>query len=533
MAGSGSRARVSSTKRSNRRRPAKGDLPGLSAEEFFLKEGSGKGYSFDDFNILDSIETEIGLDQISLETDLGKGVKLYIPVVAAPMDTVSEANLSIAIAQQGGISVIHHNQRDADNRFLLEEQISEIEKVKRHQSGFISQPMTVAPGMTIGEAREKGKRFMVSSERRPSGSGIIDTFPVTRDGTLDSELVGFLTRDCYFEDSDLDLKVGAKMYSLDELLRNGMVIRKSNVTEKQARRQMADRRIRHLLAITRAGKINYLVTRKDMVKNARFPHATRDDKGRLRVLFSVDTKDFVEPLERGFAAGADGVVVDTSQGLTMYAKKTMRFIKNHYSDKLIIGGNISTSAAARKLEKYGMDAYRCGQGVGSICTTQDTIGVGRAGATAIYDCARASRLAVIADGGIRGGGDIVKALALGAHAVMLGNLLARTDESPGELVETASGERMKKYRGMGSLEAMGGRSIRDYGVQAQGVTGYVRSKGSVHSFVPGLVNSVMKGLQALNCRNLRELHDYMRKGLIRFESREPGALVESKPHSLN
>jgi IMP dehydrogenase len=279
------------------------------------------------------------------------------------------------------------------------------------------------------------------------------------------------------------------------------------ITLKQANKKLWEKHLLFLPIVDKKGNLKYLVTRADLDKNEEYPLATKDEKKRLRVLFAVETRKdpAYERLERCFAAGADGCIIDTSQGFTKYEMAMVKYINRKYSDKLVIGGNISTPEAYRFLNKLGLDAYRCGQGSGSICTTAGAIGISRAGAAGVYHSAKQKgRMKTIADGGLRQVGDIKKALTLGAHCVMLGNMLAGTEESPGEtMIDPETGLPVKVYRGMGSKEANVG-GIRGYSKLPQGVSGNVRYRGSIHQWVPLIRDGLYSAFQVLNVRSIQE-----------------------------
>ena len=440
------------------------------------------------------------------------------------MDTVTNAELSIALALQGGIAAIHYNHKTPDGRPDIDAQVAEVEKVKRFQSGFIHDPVTISPGMTIAEACLRGEGFRV-------GDAVIDAFPVTEDGVSNGKLVGLLRKDDYIRGLHDGLRVAERMLPLSKLITGDV-----GITLEEAQQVIDEHRIPSLPIVGTNGNLAYLVTKSDIQKRFQFPLATKDEEGRLRVLFAVETRPEIaeERLKRCFAAGADGVIVDTSQGFNDYSGKMLDWIKRTYPDKLLIGGNVSTREAAMFLQEIGVDAYRCGQGSGSICTTAGSIGVSRSGATGVYECAKVlqgySDIKTIADGGIRQVGDIVKALAVGAHCVMVGNLLAGTTESPGEVkIDPETGHQVKVYRGMGSAEAA---AERGYGKLPQGVSGQVKHRGSVHEWVPLIRDGLVSALQTYNCSNVGKLHAYLRNQTLRFGKRSAGAIAEAGVHDL-
>jgi len=491
---------------------------GLSAEELFIR---GEGIVYDDFTILDTFYTDMDKEDITLETELGKGIVLKTPIIASPMDTVTSTEMCIAIALEGGIGCIHYNFRNPDGSRDIDAQIEVIRQVKRYENGFIENPITVSPDMTIDEVIKIGEENSIRGKP-------ITTFPVTYQGNPHSKLIGLLRDQDYSRSKNTDMTVRDRMFPLDQLIYGEMPI-----TLEEANDMLFDKH-RNFLPIVENGKLRYLVTRKDLDKNEQYPLATKDENKRLRVLFAVDTRheNSDESLGRGFDAGADGCIVDTSQGFTKYATDMIKYIQKKWPDKLIIGGNIATPEAYRHLDDLGIDTYRCGQGSGSICTTAGTIGVGRASAAGIYDCANVrGKMKTIADGGLRQVGDIMKALTIGADMVMLGSMLAGTDESPGEvLIDQNSGGRVKVYRGMGSAEAMGNNQQRGYGILPQGISGHVKHRGSIHTWVPLIRDGLTHALHTQNCSSIQELHKKMYSGQIRFERRTASSVAESKPH---
>ena len=491
---------------------------GFSAKELF-KEGIGMTY--DDFSILDTSFTNIDRNEIVLETDLGKGIVLKTPIIAAPMDTVTSKELCIALALQGGIGCIHYNFKNPDGSPDIDKQVKEIESVKRFENGFIENPVTVSPENTIADAIQIGEKNKV-------GKSAIDTFPVTESGKPHGKLLGLLRKQDYSRTKHTDFKVKDRMVPLKKLIKGEWPI-----TLHEANKLLWEEHLLFLPITDKKCNLRYLVTRSDLDKNEEYPLATKDENKRLMVLFAVETRPIAyERLEKCFKAGAEGCIIDTSQGYTRYEVDMIKYIKEKYPNKLIIGGNISTPEACEKLEKQGLDAYRCGQGSGSICTTSGAIGVSRAGASGVYYCAKATKMKTIADGGIRQVGDIVKALTIGADVVILGNMLAGTEESPGNtIIDPESGLPVKIYRGMGSKEANVGE-IRGYSRLPQGVSGHVKYKGSIHEWVPLIRDGIISAFHVLNCKNIKELHEKMNKGKIRFEKRTVGSLRESNVHDL-
>ncbi|TKJ17716.1 hypothetical protein CEE44_04250 [Candidatus Woesearchaeota archaeon B3_Woes] len=494
---------------------------GLSAEELFER---GIGITYDDFTILDTIFTDIDREDITLKSELGNGIYLQTPIIASPMDTVTNAELCIAIALEGGIGCIHYNYKNQDGSSDIDEQIREIERVKRFKNGFIEHPITVSSDQTIGQVIE------LIAENRIGKSGFkIDTFPVTYAGEPHGRLVGLLRKQDYSRTQHRSLKVRERMLPLEKLIKAEWPI-----TLQEANKILWDSHISSL-CVTEGEKLKYLVTRSDLDKHEEYPLATIDDNKRLRVLFAVGTRpeQGYEILERGFAAGADGCIVDTSQGFTKHSAGMLKYIIKNYSDKLIIGGNISTKEAYEYLNKLGTHADRDGQGGGSICTTAGSIGIARAAAAAVYHCAKQQgNMRTLADGGIKHVGDIVKAQSNGASIVVLGKMLAGTEESPGEtIVDPESGLLVKIYRGMGSPEANVG-GIRGYKKLPQGITGHVQYRGSIHKWIPLIRDGMISAYHVLNCRDINELHKKVYNGEIRFERRTIGSSQESKTNVL-
>ena len=487
---------------------------GISAAELFVK---GLGLAYSDFTILDTMLTDIDRDQISLKTELGMGITLETPFIASPMDTVVRPEMDIHAALNGGIACEHYNYKKPDGTPDLDQQEKNVADVKRWENGFIEHPVVVSPSMTIGQVIERGIEHKV-------GDDPLDTFPVTARGTPHGTVVGLLRKQDYSRVDHLNAKVSERMLPLEKLIYGQWPI-----TLEEANKRLWDQHLLYLPILDRGGRLKYLVTRSDIDKNEEYPLATKDDKKRLRVLFAVETRPeyAYERMERCFGAGADGVVIDTSQGFTGYEIEMIRYIRGKYPTKLCIGGNFSTKVAADALTEEGMHIGRDGQGSGSICTTAGAIGISRAGATGVYWAP-----GHVADGGIRLVGDFFKAIALGAKACMLGNMLAGTKESPGEIeIDPQSGLPMKVYRGMGSKEANVG-GIRGYSRLPQGESGHVKYLGSMDDWIPLIRDGLLSAMHVQNCMTIPELQERVRSGEIRFERLAPGAMRETGIHDL-
>src|SRR6059058_5617866 len=438
----------------------------LSLERKFAKEG----LTFDDV-LLVPAESRVLPNDVSTRTHLTQRVELEIPVVSAAMDTVTEARLAIALAREGGIGVLHRN-------LSVDDQVAEVDKVKRSESGMIVEPVTLPPDALVSEALSLMARYHISG------------VPITDD---EGTLVGILTnRDLRFA-PDAVQPVSTLMTSSD------LVTAPVGTTLAEAEAILHRNKIEKLPVVDGDGKLRGLITVKDIQKKIQHPHATKDDRGRLRVAAALGVG--TDAWERAGAlvnAGVDALVVDTAHGHSAAVVEMVRRVKSEW-DVDVVAGNVATAAATEALIDAGADAVKVGVGPGSICTTRVVAGTGVPQVTAIYECARAAgRLGIplIGDGGIQYSGDIAKAIAAGADAVMLGSLLAGVDESPGEVV-LYQGEPFKEYRGMGSIGAMADRGYsRDRYFQegvtatkliAEGVEGRVPYKGALSNLVFQLV----------------------------------------------
>lgn len=469
------------------------------------------GLTFDDVCLVPSA-SDVVPAQVSTATRLTSTIELAIPLMSAAMDTVTEARLAIAIAREGGMGVIHRN-------LSIEDQVTEVDKVKRSESGMIVDPVTLGPDDLVGAALD------LMSKYRISGVPIVDS---------SRRLVGILTnRDLRFE-NDPSRRVSEVMTS------EGLVTAPEGTTLEQAQEILGRHRIEKLPVVDAEGRITGLITVKDINKKIKYPNATKDDQGRLRCAAAVGVGD--DSLERAQALAASGVdllVVDTAHGHSAGVLEVVRKIKANLSVS-VAAGNIATAAAAEALIDAGADAVKVGVGPGSICTTRIVAGVGVPQLTAIYECAVAAArhdVGVIADGGVRYSGDIAKAIGAGADVVMVGSLLAGVDETPGEIV-MSKGERYKAYRGMGSLGAMNDRSFsKDRYFQddvevtekvvPEGVEGRVPYKGPAGKILYQLTGGLRSAMGYCGSHTIDQLQRD-----AQFVRMSPAGLREAHPHDV-
>lgn len=493
---------------------------GHSAADIFQNKTNKSGYTYDDLICLPG-QIDFGVHEVGLETWFTKKIKLKTPLVSSPMDTVTEAKGAIAMALEGGIGVIHSNM-------ALEDQVKEVMKVKKFKSGFICDPICIKPTMLLVELDELRNRTGFTG------------FPVTEDGRMASRLMGLVTkRDTDFVSERVSVRVGDIMTPVSDL-----------VTAEEGIELVSANKILHtskkgkLPILTKAGTLVALVARTDLKKNASFPFATKDHQNKsLMVAAAVGTRPADRDRVRALVcAGVDAIVIDSSQGDSVFQHDMVKWMKQEFKSLQVVAGNVVTKRQAKHLIDCGADALRVGMGIGSICTTQEVCACGRAQASAVYNVAKLARahgIPIIADGGISSPGHIVKALCLGASTAMCGSLLAGTEESPGEYFYAESGMRLKRYRGMGSIEAMKkGSDDRYFGSStsvkvAQGVSGTVQDKGSLHSYVPYLVQGIKHGMQDLGKKSLEQLNDALTSGDLRFELRSPAAQREGGVHNLH
>jgi len=494
-------------------------LDGHSAQTIFRSSVSQSGYTYDDLICLPG-QINFGVHDVCLESRFTKGIRLKTPLVSSPMDTVTEAKMAIAMALQGGIGVIHTN-------LPAEEQAQEVMKVKRFKSGFITDALCILPSMTLAALDQLSTKCGFTS------------FPVTADGKMGSQLMGLITkRDTDFVQKRDATTVAEVMTPFDKVVRaeEGIELPDANDILRKSKKGK-------LLVASKDGKFLSLVARADLRKNADFPLATKDKNKNLMVAAAVGTR----PADRDrvrllVAAGVDAVVVDSSQGDSVFQHEMVKWMKQEFPELQVIAGNVVTKLQAKHLLDCGADALRVGMGIGSICTTQEVCACGRAQASAVYNVAKMAKeygVPIIADGGISSPGHIVKALSLGAGTAMCGSLLAGTEETPGEYFYSDNGARLKRYRGMGSIDAMKkGSDDRYFGTAAtvkvaQGVSGTVQDKGPISRYVPYLIQGLKHGMQDIGAKSVDELKSQLYSGQLRFELRSAAAQREGGVHNLH
>jgi IMP dehydrogenase len=451
-----------------------------------------KALTFDDVLLVPAYSSVLPCDA-SLVSKLSRDISINTPLVSAAMDTVTEGRLAIAMASEGGIGIIHKNLKPA-------EQAREVAKVKRYESGVLRDPITIGPEVTV--------RQVMNLSREHGFSG----FPVLQGKTV----IGIITnRDLRFEE-DLDAPVKVKMTPRERL-----VTVKEGCTLEEAKRLMSKHRLERVLVVNDAFELRGLITVKDILKATEHPNACKDSEGKLRVGAAVGVgADNDERIELLVKAGVDVIVVDTAHGHSQGVLDRVRWTKKNYPQVQVIGGNIATGDAALTLVEYGADGVKVGIGPGSICTTRIVAGVGVPQITAIVNVANALKgtgVPLIADGGVRYSGDVAKALAAGAHSVMMGGMFAGTEEAPGD-VFLYQGRSYKSYRGMGSLGAMTDGAADRYFQEdisaanaeklvPEGIEGQVPYKGSVLTILHQLTGGIRSSMGYCGCKSITELHE--------------------------
>ena len=431
------------------------------------------------------------------------------------MDTVTESNMAISIALLGGIGIIHYNN-------TITEQAGMIRKVKRFENGFITDPVVLSPDHCVKDIDEIKKKF--------NFSGI----PITEDGSLKTRLVGIVTN------RDIDFLTDRSI-KINEIMTRELITAPQGISLSEANKILHKAKKGKLPIVDSSYRLVSLISWTDLKKNRDFPLASKNANKQLLVGAAISTKpEGYERLDALVKEGLDVVVIDASQGYSSFQIEMIKQIKKKYNNLQVIGGNIVTSDQAQALINAGADALRIGMGPGSICTTQETMACGRPQATAVFKTAQFARkenIPVIADGGIANIGHIVKAYSLGSSSVMIGNLFAGTEESPGEYYYK-DGLRVKKYRGMASQEAMkvgGGKryfSDEEHIKVAQGVSGVVVDRGSMYGFVPYLVQGIKHAFQDIGVKNFNELHENLINGTLRMQLRSVASVKEGNVHDL-
>lgn len=473
-----------------------------------------KGYTFDDVLLIPA-ESHVLPNEVDLSVQLAKNIKLNIPIISAGMDTVTESAMAIAMARQGGLGVIHKNM-------TIERQADEVRKVKRSESGVIIDPFFLTPDNKVFEAEALMHKYRIS------GVPIVEN-------AENRKFCGIITN------RDLRFVTDSKVKIDDVMTKENLITAPEGTSLEKAEEILQQYKIEKLPMVNEEGQLTGLITIKDIEKVVEFPHAAKDEHGRLLVAAAVGvTSDTFERAEALLNAGADALVIDTAHGHSAGVLRKIKEIREHFPEATLIAGNVATAEATKALYDAGVDVVKVGIGPGSICTTRVVAGVGVPQITAIYDAAGVAReygKTIIADGGIKYSGDIVKAIAAGGNAVMLGSMLAGTDEAPGE-TEIYQGRRFKTYRGMGSLGAMDsihGSSDRYFqsGVNEanklvpEGIEGRVAYKGSVADIVYQMDGGLRAGMGYCGAPDLATLTNE-----AQFVQITGAGLVESHPHDV-
>ena len=470
--------------------------------------------TFDDVSLVPGL-SEAHPNEVDLRTLVCRGIEMNIPILSSAMDTVTESRLAIALAQEGGIGIIHKN-------LPIEIQAEEVDKVKRSEAGMIVDPVTMRPDQSIRDALAVMARYKISG------------VPVTSE---EGHLVGILTnRDLRFEDNH-DKRISELMTKED------LVTVPEGTTLEQARSQLHQHRIEKVLVVDTDGNLKGLITVKDIQKALEYPNACKDELRRLRCGAAIGASgDYLDRAAALVRAKVDLLVIDSSHAHSRGVLNALEAVRERFPDVRIVVGNVATAEGALALIERGADAVKVGIGPGSICTTRIVTGAGIPQVTAVMDCARAAAehgVPVIADGGIKFSGDVTKALAAGAHSVMIGSLFAGTEESPGETI-LYQGRTFKAYRGMGSLSAMSRGSADRYFQEGrassggslaklvpEGIEGMVPHKGSVHQMLPQLTGGLRAGMGLAGCATVEELRSKAR--MIRIS---PAGLKEGHAHDV-
>jgi IMP dehydrogenase len=474
-----------------------------------MKDRTSEGLTFDDV-LLAPQRSDVLPSEVDVTTRLTRNIALKIPIVSAAMDTVSEAHLAIALAQEGGLAVLHKNMS-------IESQAAEVDKVKRSESGMIVDPVTVAPDARVAEALALMAKFRISG------------VPVT----VGPRLVGILTN------RDLRFETRTHLPVSDLMTKDNLITVPVGTTLEQAKEILHTHKVEKLLVVDQDFNLKGLITVKDIQKQIKYPNACKDDLGRLRVGAAVGvTEDVLERTKAVVDAGVDVIAIDTAHGHTKGVRETIERVRSDHPELELIAGNVGTYEGTADLIGAGVSAVKVGMGPGSICTTRVVSGAGMPQITAISEAARAAAetdTPLIADGGVKFSGDITKAIAAGAASVMIGSLFAGTDESPGELI-LRQGRSFKSYRGMGSLGAMKSGSRDRYFQEfeaatdklvPEGIEGMVPYKGPISAMVQQLVGGLRAGMGYSGAASIRDL-----QSRARFVRISPAGLKESHVHDV-
>jgi IMP dehydrogenase len=480
--------------------------------------GLATALTFDDVLLVPQ-HSEVLPAQVDISTRFTRNIRLNVPIVSAAMDTVTESQLAIAMAQMGGIGIIHKN-------LSIEEQAAEVDRVKRSESGMIVNPITLSPTNSIAEALELMKSYRISG------------VPITEDGSKEGRLVGILTN------RDLRFETNVKRSIVEVMTSDPLFTVPVGTTLDEAREILHQHKVEKLLVVDRDFRLKGLITVKDIQKAIKYPGACKDELGRLRCGAAIGvSRDSIERAQALVAAGVDVLVVDTAHGHSQMVIDQVIRMRREFPNTELVAGNVATAAATTALIEAGVDAVKVGIGAGSICTTRVVAGIGVPMISSVMECAQAAasrNVPVIADGGMRYSGDLVKALAAGASSTVLGNLFAGTDESPGELI-LFQGRSYKEYRGMGSIGAMrrgsrdryfqddfdleGGRNTEK--LVPEGIEGRVAHKGSAASVIYQLVGGLRAGMGYCGAGTIPDLQK--RAQMIRIT---PAGVRESHVHDV-
>lgn len=475
---------------------------------FLSEKVNEEGMTFDDVLLVPAY-SEVTPNMVDVKTRFSKNISLNIPIVSAAMDTVTEASMAIAIARQGGIGVIHKNMS-------IENQALQVRKVKRAESGMIFDPVTISPSQNVGDA------LRIMQENHIGGIPVVDE---------SNHLVGIVTnRDLRFQTNE--------ELPISEVMTKDNIVTTTNPSLSEASDILLNHKIEKLPVVDKDNKLIGLITYRDITKIKDYPQACKDSKGRLRVAGGVGvTSDTLNRVEALVKAGVDAVVIDTAHGHSANVVNTLRAVKSAFPNIDVLVGNIATSEAADYLIANGADGIKVGIGPGSICTTRIVAGVGVPQLTAIFNCAKVAKqhgVPVIGDGGLRYSGDVVKAIAAGADCVMMGSMLAGTEESPGETI-IYNGRKFKAYRGMGSIEAMEAGSKDRYFQSGtcdtskfvpEGIVARVPYKGTLAETIYQLLGGLRSGMGYCGAKDINALHD------ARFVRITSAGVIENHPHDV-